>query len=834
MPSILCPARNQWESWLLGDVSADEAVAAEEHLTACPGCQETLRDLRPQDWLTQGLARANAQPLSPEATERIESVISRLKLNSPARDVRTTMMDAVPSDTSTGAVSQTPSNGLSAAQTVQLEAGATLGNYVIRQQLGSGGMGAVFLAWHRRMDRLVALKVLAPQLVQDPASQQRFEREVRALARLSHPNIVAAHDADEADGVHFLVMEYVAGRDLSAIVHDRGPLPVAEAIDCTLQAARGLAYAHEQGMVHRDIKPSNLLRDDRGVVKILDLGLARLEEPQSDRLDLTHSGAVMGTLDYMSPEQALDTRTAGPASDIYSLGCTLYFLLTGKAPFGGISAMQRLLAHREQPIPNVCEVRTDAPPELQRILARMLAKQAGDRYPTAGELIAELEQLQTQRNAPSSSSPVPALNTTRPKSTRGRTRWLIGSALALIAGGLAAIIWIETSKGRFVIETADDQATVAVSEAGVKLIDLQNNRTYLLKPGSNRLPNGDYEIAVSELPSGVEFETQRFQIRSGKTVRATARFVGAAQKSEVAQGTGEAPAVVQRVNPDKPPPKVAVDDPVAGKPQSLPLPADPEALPPWDLPAGAPDPAIVPFTPEQARQHQAAWAKYLKRPPIEKGADGLEFALIPPGEFTLSFVSNPADPEGDDKLRHKVRLTVPFYLGTTEVTREQFGRFVEATGYRTEPERNPGGAYWWDPISQQGGYNPEFNWRKPGGFEVDPQMPVTQISLADAAAYCTWLTQQDGRLYRLPTEAEWQFAFRAGGSLYPSNASTVSDLVRLGWLPRNPQGTEAGRTATITRVAQTERSPWGLFDQVGNAQEFCIGSVDAKCLEAAG
>lgn len=267
------------------------------------------------------------------------------------------------------------------------------GTYVVLDKLGQGGMGMVFKAEHRRMKRVVALKVMSQVAIKSPDAVKRFHREVEAGAKLTHPNIVAALDADEARGMHFLVMEYIEGSDLAALVKKSGPFPVDKAVQYVLQAARGLEHAHLEGVVHRDIKPANLLLDKNGTLKILDMGLARLTDAASGGAvaGLTQSGTIMGTVDYMSPEQALDTKNADARSDIYSLGCSLYYLLIGRAVYNGDTLMKKLLAHREQPTTSLCAERPDIPTTLDAIFQKLVAKKPENRYASMTAVIRDLE-----------------------------------------------------------------------------------------------------------------------------------------------------------------------------------------------------------------------------------------------------------------------------------------------------------------------------------------------------------------------------------------------------------------------------------------------------------
>ncbi|MDA1014001.1 MAG: serine/threonine-protein kinase [Planctomycetota bacterium] len=263
-----------------------------------------------------------------------------------------------------------------------------LGDYTVVDRIGAGGMGVVYRAVHRRMKRTVALKVLHPIVANDPLRLKRFQREAETAARLSHPNIVTAHDAGEFDSVHYLITEFVEGEDLAQVVRRSGPLAFADAVNITIQASRGLEYAHQQGVIHRDIKPSNLLLDPNGTVKILDMGLARFDDQSAGpaSTELTTESMIMGTVDYMSPEQALNTKTADERADVYSLGCTLFFLLTGRGVYSGATAYEKLVAHREHPIPDFAKQGVGVPVGFQPLFERMVAKKPEDRFQTMSDV----------------------------------------------------------------------------------------------------------------------------------------------------------------------------------------------------------------------------------------------------------------------------------------------------------------------------------------------------------------------------------------------------------------------------------------------------------------
>jgi hypothetical protein len=250
----------------------------------------------------------------------------------------------------------------------------------IIRELGKGGMGVIYLAEHRVMDKPVALKVISPAVLDNPDALARFQAEARAAGKLDHPNIARAFDADQAGELHFLVMEYVEGMSLAQLLEKKGPLSVGSACHCACQAALGLQHAFEQGMAHRDIKPQNLMLTPKGQVKVLDFGLARLRGARAPGKGLTQADSFMGTPEYVAPEQATDARSADTRADIYSLGCTLYALLAGRPPFVEDTMVKLVLAHLEKEPRPLHEVRPDVPAGLSAVVAKMLAKDPAQRY----------------------------------------------------------------------------------------------------------------------------------------------------------------------------------------------------------------------------------------------------------------------------------------------------------------------------------------------------------------------------------------------------------------------------------------------------------------------
>lgn len=355
--------------------------------------------------------------MSVQTASEFLNVVESSQLLSPAQ--LSEISAAAPGDATLAAGMLQERGWITAWQAEQMLAGRSqfiLGRYKLQSLIGRGAMGAVYKAEHLKMNRTVALKVMAKEILRDPKAIARFQREIRSAGALNHPHIVTALDADCVNDTYFLVMEFVEGEDLKTWRRRHGQAPIDWGCECIRQAALGLQHAFERGMVHRDIKPGNLLvtKGPAGapLIKILDMGLSRFASEAGTAHDagLTKTGQVMGTPDYIAPEQARDARSADIRADIFSLGCTLFELLAGRLPFTGKNIMEKLMARALHDAPRLVTLRSEVPAELDAAVARALAREPADRFQTPAELAAALAPFSLFREAPSapaSSHPAP-------------------------------------------------------------------------------------------------------------------------------------------------------------------------------------------------------------------------------------------------------------------------------------------------------------------------------------------------------------------------------------------------------------------------------------------
>lgn len=715
--------------------------------------------------------------------------------------------------------------------------GLVFGEYRALDKLGQGGMGVVLKAEHRRMKRLVAVKMIAGPALRSPDAVKRFYREVEAAAKLNHPNIVQAYDASEHEGVHYLVMEYVDGRDLDAIVKERGPLPVVQAVECIVQAARGLEYAHKQGIVHRDIKPANLLVDQEGTVKILDMGLARVaglaDEDDKDRL--TSSGQVMGTCDYMAPEQALDTRSADPRADIYALGCTFFRLLTGAVPYKGETLMQILWAHQRSPIPSLRAACPEVSPQLDAVCQRMMAKRPEDRQPSMAEVIADLECCLGRR-----SGAAPSLA----EQSAASDQVLQGVWSFLREEGVGAATY---AKNR---PTPSHSGTVACQSGQGKSGHPEGNGGHPERSEGSPLPDVCLRVfaAFRTTPAvalalglvGVVavLLTIAFRVRhpDGRET-----FVQAAAGSTVkVSKTGDVAVPLKAERPvDEAAPgfQGGYDPRRAAQPLSSVKSPSPQLGPDgnWRLPPGAPQPAVAPFDARKAQEHQAAWAKHLAMPIEETNSIGMKLVLIPPGEFDMG--STPEEVrwaseygeqnKGTEKSylervsseapRHRVKITKPFYMAAYHVTQGEYER-VMGINPSAFTEKQMEAAAFKPPLPKAATKYREQDGKMVQGKDTS-RHPVETVNWDEAVEFCRKLSAMPAeraarRVYHLPTEAEWEYACRAGTATRWFCGDDEVDLGEVAWVRRNAGG-------MTHPLGEKKPNAWGLYDISGNVWQWC-------------
>jgi tRNA A-37 threonylcarbamoyl transferase component Bud32 len=512
MPEIIThPSARALALFSSGKLSEAQAVTVASHLETCADCRGVAEKLPPDSFLGKVRAARPGGTVLPASAGR-PSGASVAGASGPAVPVP----DLPPE------LANHP-------------------KFRIVRQLGKGGMGVIYLAEHRVLDKPVALKVLNAGVLDNPQALARFLQEAKAAGALDHPNIARAYDADQAGELHFLVMEFVEGMSLAQVLEQRGQLPVVQACHYVRQAALGLQHAFEKGMVHRDIKPPNLMLTPKGLVKILDFGLARVrDERKKVAPRLTRLESFMGTPTYVAPEQAVDARRADTRSDIYSLGCTLYALLAGRPPFVGHSLTEIVMAHIEQEARPLPELRPDVPAELSAVVAKMLAKDPAQRFQRPAEAAQALAPFIKKAKSPEhrdlapaemAIAPDPFAFTTdvapvprrgpgsrAPARFRGRRLFVIATAVLFLLAGLLgpAVYRIATDKGELVIETDNEDVEVVVSKGGevVKIIDTKSGQHVTLN-------SGDYELALKGGQEGLKISPGKMTLKRGDTKLAT-------------------------------------------------------------------------------------------------------------------------------------------------------------------------------------------------------------------------------------------------------------------------------------------------------------------------
>ena len=567
-----------------------------------------------------------------------------------------------------------------------------LGHYEMLQVLGKGGFGIVFRAFDDILQRVVAIKVMAPQIATLSPARKRFVREAQSSAKVRHENVVQVYEVGEQP-LPYLAMEFIPGETLQQKLDRNGPLEVSEILRIGRQIAEGLAAAHACDLIHRDIKPGNILLEGGShKAKITDFGLARA----ADDASISQSGIIAGTPMFMAPEQALGQHIDQRA-DLFSLGSVLYQMVSGRPPFRAPSALAVLKRVVEEPPRPIPEIIPETPEWLCDIISKLHAKNPDERYQSArevGDVLADCEaKLKAKQEV---KNVLPAVKPAAPTASAG---WKWAAAAAVVMLPMIAL--------------------AATEFAGV---------THL-------------------------FRDQRSQ-------------------------------------------------------QSTP---GPDLTPPIQVPKlDTPPLAVAPFDAAKAKEHQVAWAKHLGVDVETSNSIGMKLRLIPPGQFLMGSPDDEVGREAHEGPQHEVVITQPFGMGVHDVTVGQFKEFVKAKGYQTKAEKD-GGA--WRPYPD--GFwkqDPQVNWQNPN-FEQTDDHPVVCVSWFDAKAFCNWLSDREGKKYALPTEAQWEYACRAGSTTSYSFGDDDQELGQHGWYRANSKGKP-------NLVGQRKPNSWGLNDVESNVTQW--------------
>ncbi len=527
-----CIEREDLKAWCLGSLPGERSDQILTHLNDCPRCADTVAEF--------------------DGTS--DSLLASLKVNLPDEGVQSEVLNDALQQVCQQVL---PVDGRPRS-TGKRESGVVerIRDYELKEQLGCGGMGTVYRAVHTRLDRVVAIKLLPVRRLRDDGAVARFEREMKTIGRLDHPAIVKATDAGEARGTPFLVMEFVDGIDLSRLVRMVGPLEAADACEIIRQAALALDYAHQQGFVHRDVKPSNLMLTRSGEIRILDLGLALFGAAGEAVDDLTTVGQLMGTLDYMAPEQADNSHSVDARADVYSLGAALFKLLTARAPFdapGRTTPLAKIKALATLDAPEVSEHHSGLPHGLPEVLSRMLARNPDSRPGTAAEVAGLLAPFATGHALTSLAErgvqlahdedqavqrfplAAPSIQKERraddlpPDLAGGHGRsfnWraaLVGACAAAVFLLAGIAIWITTDKGKLVIECADANVPITIRRGD------ETYGEFELHQGANefKLRSGEYEIVISEQATHLKVDRQQVVLERGDRIIAKIERLGA-------------------------------------------------------------------------------------------------------------------------------------------------------------------------------------------------------------------------------------------------------------------------------------------------------------------